>query len=155
MSSVIEHVEVAFDPIERRTEPLRGSRRLAAATCDDAAGTRSSATANGIAQRGTHGDAAIPFVFALDDLPRRVIGAGVANRAIGRGHEPIEHLPVPPRVLADAPAPQRILFPRLEPLLLRRLPEVHPELQDDRAIVGERALEGGDLVEERRRIRRW
>jgi len=37
----------------------------------------------------------------------------------------------------------------LQPLPLSLFAQVHPELDDDRAIVGERALEGGHLVEQR------
>ena len=107
------------------------------------------ASPNRVAQHRGHRDAPIPLVLALDDVPGRLVGAGSPNRAIGGGDEPIEHPPVTPRVLADAPPAQRILLERLESLLLRGLAEVHPELQDHRAIIGERALERGDLVQQR------
>ena len=106
-------------------------------------------TPDGVAQHRPDDHAPVAFVFTLDDVPGRLIGARSSNRAIGGGDEAIEHAPVPPRILADAPSPERILLEGLEPLLLRRLPEVHPELEDHRAIVGERALEGGDLVQQR------
>ena len=56
-------------------------------------------------------------------------------------------------VLRDTPPLQRIVLERLEALPLRRLAQVHPELHDDRAIVGQRPLEGGDLIEQRVELR--
>ena len=108
---------------------------------------------DGVAQHRSDDHAPVALVLAFDDVPGGLVGAGPSNRAIGGGHEAVEHPPVPPRVLADAPPAERILFERLESPLLRRLPEVHPELQNHRAVVGERALERGDLVEQRIELR--
>ena len=63
--------------------------------------------------------------------------------------EAVVELPVVPLLARDAPARERIAVQLLEPLLLRPLVEVHPELQDQRAVVGERPLELDDLVEAR------
>ena len=55
--------------------------------------------------------------------------------------------------LRDPPSLQGIVLERPEPLLLRPLAQVHPELHDDRAIVGQRPLEGGNLIEQRVELR--
>ena len=144
----IEHVEVAFDLIEHRSGAARCACRLAAFRPPNRLGALEAA-ADGVAQHRPHRHAPIALVFALDDVPGGLVVAGAANRAIGRGHEAIEHAPVAPRVLAHAPPAQRVLLPGLEPFLLRGLSQMHPELQDDDAIIGERALEGRDLVQQR------
>ena len=59
------------------------------------------------------------------------------------------HLPVLPLLLCDAPASQRIFLESLQPGLLRALIEMHPELQDERAVIREAALEVDDLIEPR------
>ena len=89
------------------------------------------------------------MVFALDDLPGRLFGAGLADRPVGGFDEPVEHVPVFPRPFRHPPPRQRIALEGLHPFLLGLLAQMHPELQHHRAIVGECALERGDFVEGR------
>ena len=55
--------------------------------------------------------------------------------------KPVVHFPVLPVVFSNAPLLQGILLDRLEALLLRVLAEVHPELEDQCTVIGERPLE--------------
>jgi hypothetical protein len=49
--------------------------------------------------------------------------------------------------LGDAPARERFGGQGVQPGLLRGLRQVHPELEDERAVVGQRALEAEDALE--------
>ena len=90
---------------------------------------------------------AIPGVGALHDDPRRVARARAEQRVLRDLPElvvQIEMLPVlrrhaPPRVLG--------LLQRPQALFLLLLGEVEPELQDQRALVGEHPLEPDDLLQ--------
>ena len=102
---------------------------------------------DGVADRRGNGDAAVRFVFALDDEPRRFDRAGVAHRLFGGRDEAVVHAPVLPLLLRHAPSRERILLQLAQPPPLLILAKVHPELQDERAVGGERALELDDVIE--------
>ena len=97
------------------------------------------------AQRLEHdapgGEAAVARVRALDHDPRRVRGAGLAQRALAHLVEPVVQLVVLPVALGDAPARLRVLLQRLQALLLALFREMEPELEHQRALVGEHLLE--------------
>jgi hypothetical protein len=110
--------------------------------------------ANGISDRRRDRDAAIRFVHAFDDSPWRLDRTRAPQGALGGRHELVVHPPVLPLTLRHAPPGQRVLLERSQALFLRALPEVHPELQDQRAVVGQVALERcntGELPVELRR----
>ena len=97
------------------------------------------------AQRFEHdapgGQPAIARVGALDHDPRRVGGAGLAQRAFAHLVELVVQPEMLPVALGHAPARLRVLLQCLQALLLALLGEVEPELEDERALVGEHLLE--------------
>ena len=99
---------------------------------------------DGVPQRLGDRDAAVLLVAPLHDRPGRLCGARRADRLLPGVDEPVVHLPVLPLQLGHAPSGQRVAFERLQAHALGLLVEVHPELHDQRAIVGERLLELGD-----------
>ncbi len=103
--------------------------------------------ADRIADRFAHRQAAVPCVRAFDDHPRRVGPVRLANRLLRRRDELRVHPPVLPRQRSTRHRLQRILLEVGEALLLRGLAEVHPELEDQRAVGGERLLELDDAVQ--------
>ena len=100
--------------------------------------------ADGIADGDRHRNAPVAGVVTFDDLPGRQAGAGLHDRALGGGDELIVQLPVPPVALGNLPVQQRILFQLAQALLLCVLGQMHPEFQDQRAIVGQGFLERFD-----------
>ena len=105
------------------------------------------APANGLAERLTHRQAAIVLVAALDDHPGRLARCWCCGWPVRPQHEPLVHLPVLPVDLRDAPPCQGVLLQRLEPPALSLLVEMHPELADERPIVGQRPFELDDARE--------
>ena len=91
--------------------------------------------------------ASIAFVHPFDDRPRRVDGARPPQRAFRRRHELTVDVPVLPLTFRDTPPGVRIPFQCLETSFLSALSEVHPELEDERTVVGHRPLERGDALE--------
>ena len=68
-----------------------------------------------------HRQAAIPFVGAFDDRPRRVAGARALHDALRGRDERLVHPPVLPLALGDAPSRQRVALELFQALLLRAL----------------------------------
>ena len=73
----------------------------------------------------------------------RPVGAG--NDLFGGVDELVVVFVIAPVVVLDLITQHRICRERLEPLFLRIPAKVHPELQDQRAVVGQRVLEANDL----------
>ena len=84
---------------------------------------------------------------AVDHQPRRLGGAGARDDVLGGVDELLVAVPVAPVPLRDAPVVARMLLQRLQALLLRVSVEMHPELEDQGAVVGERPLERRDARE--------
>ena len=103
--------------------------------------------AHRIPNDGPHLQAAVPFVNAFDNRPERLGGAGALDRTLRRLDERPVHAPVLPLLFRDAPARERVPFELLQALLLRVPSQMHPELQDQRAIVGQPLLERRDARE--------
>jgi hypothetical protein len=87
------------------------------------------------------------LVAALDDEPRRCGGARVAENARRDRLESIVEREVLPVGVGDAPRGAFVLLERLEALLLALLGQVQPELEQDRAFVGEHSLEAQDVLD--------
>ena len=94
-----------------------------------------------LAQRLQHVERAAPGVAAVDDMPRRRRRAGARDDALGGLDEPVVAVPVAPVPLADPPVVPRMLLEGLQALPLCVAAEMHPELEDQRAVVGQHALE--------------
>ena len=103
--------------------------------------------ADGLEDGRRNRQASISFVDPFDDRPRRLHRAGPLQSALGGRDELVVHPPVLPLPLGHAPARQRILLELAQMLLLSVLPQVHPELEDQRTVVGERPLEAADAIE--------
>ena len=91
---------------------------------------------------------------AFDDRPGRPARAGPLDDPFGRGDELVAHAPVLPLQLGDAPARELVALEFLQTLLVRVAAEVHPELENQRAVVGKRLLELRDPARAHRRTRR-
>ena len=136
----------ARDVLTTATDGDVDARRLASrSTCATTRpGSRRDRLANRVSDPRRDSDAAKCLVDAFDDDPGRLNGAGAPERALGGRHELVIHLPVLPLALGHAPPGQLILLERPQPFLLFALPEVHPELEDEGAAVGQVALERGN-----------
>ena len=143
-------------PGPKRLAQLRRDRQLvwllwchvATLACDSAL-LSSQPLADRISDHGRERQAAIALIGAFHDGPRGVGETRLGDHLFSSVDEPTVHLPVLPLLLRDAPASQRIFLESFQPGLLRALVEMHPKLQDERAVVGEAALEVDDLVEPR------
>ena len=90
---------------------------------------------------------AVPLVGSVHQRPRRLARIRQPHsRGLG-----LDQLVVRPRLApllgGDPPARQGVTFQRLEPRPLRVALEVHHELQDQRAVVGEQLLEARDSLQ--------
>ena len=103
--------------------------------------------ADGIPDRRRDRQASVGLVHAFDDRPGCNDGAGALQRALRGCHEAVVEAPVFPLQRAHPPSREGILYERPKARLLRRFRQVHPELQDQRAVIGECALEAGDALE--------
>ena len=92
-------------------------------------------------------DTSIIGIHPFDDVPRRVSRTGPHENSLGRAHEIVVHLPMFPVAFRNAPLLKRIFLKRPEAFLLLISTEMHPELEHERPIVGERLLEGDDVLE--------
>ena len=154
---VVEHVELALD------SPDGGHRAVRAPSCA-AAAARPPLTCRLRAVRGRGGSrrearVATAIVRYRSSSPSTMCqgAASVLVRRMARSAALTNLSNISQCfhcVLRDPPPLQRVLLERLQPLLLRLLAQVHPELHDDRAVVGQRPLEGGNLVEQRVELRR-
>ena len=104
-------------------------------------------SSNRITDRGRDRERAVPLVDTFDDRPWRAGRAGPLDDPFGRGDELAAHAPVLPLQLADTPARELVAFEFLQTLLVRGAAEVHPELENQHAVVGKRLLELGDPAE--------
>ena len=166
----LRHVEIAENRRGRRRVALLalagrrfGALRLAAPGCCRrrrrrlCGGTHTAILrerlVDGVANRRRDRDAAVGLVLAFDDEPRRVHHAGLPHRLLGGLDESVVHPPVLPLLLADPPAGERILLQLAQPALLLTLSEMHPELEDEGVVRGQRALELHGAIEPAREIR--
>ncbi len=100
------------------------------------------------------GEAAVARIRPLHHDPRRLGGAGLAQGMLRNLAELVVDLEARPVELGHTPARLGILLQRLQAFFLRVLGQVEPELEDQRAFVGEHLLEAVDLLDvlvERRR----
>ncbi len=94
-------------------------------------------------------DADVPVVGidTLDDGPGRRCAVGARDDLLGGVDEVVVVFVVAPVLVLDLVAQHRVGRQRLEAFLLRVPAQVHPEFQDQRAVVGQRVLEADDLRE--------
>ena len=88
-----------------------------------------------------HGQAAVTGVEALDNGPRRLRRAGVADDAFMHPAELVVELEVLPVARGHTPAGVRIFLQRLQALFLAVLGQVHPELQNQRPFCHQHGLQ--------------
>ena len=131
----LDQIELVDGRDERRGV---GLRRLRVRLLEAAAQGREDDVADG--------EAAVARVAAVDHDPGRLGGAGLAQRALGHLAEAVVELEVAPVGLRDPPPGLAALVQLLEPLALALLGEVEPELEHQRALGGEHALEATDLL---------
>ncbi len=92
------------------------------------------------------GEGAVVGVLSLDDDPGRLGRARAPERPLGDLAEGVVEAEVLPVELRDPPPRLLLLGESLEALLLLLLRQVEPELEDERPLGGEHALEADDLV---------
>ena len=125
----------------------RDRRRRGAAACG--AVSAQSAARIAASERLAHGEGAVVVVGAVDDDPRRPRGAGHAQHVLGDVAGTCRRCcDVLPVCLGHAPARcAGRSRARCRRCFCPRFVEVEPELQQQRALVDEHALEAVDLVE--------
>ena len=84
------------------------------------------------------------IIGPFNDLPGCLAGVGPRHGNLGRLQETVVHLVVGPVDLGNPPAVQRVILQGLQALFLCFSTHVHPELQDQRAIIRQGLLEGPD-----------
>ena len=87
------------------------------------------------------------LIRAFDDVPRRELGIRLRDCAFGRLDELVVHLTMLPVPVADPPGGLRIRLQRLKSLFLLITAQVHPELENQHAVISKRALEGLDALQ--------
>jgi hypothetical protein len=93
------------------------------------------------------GEGAVIIVEAFDDVPWGADVAGAHDGAFGGGNEVVVFFPVFPIGGLDAPSGEGIGLEFFEALFLGLFAEVHPEFDDEGAVVGLIFFEGGDAFE--------
>ena len=78
----------------------------------------------------------------FDDKPRRLWCVSSGDELFGCIDKPVVAFPVLPILRGDPPMLMRIFLQFLETLLLRFPVQMHPELEDQCAVIGQRPLEG-------------
>ncbi|MCY1497116.1 hypothetical protein D9M68_310710 [compost metagenome] len=91
--------------------------------------------------------AAVILVGAFDHVPGGVVAAGAAQHALAETHEAVVDLALLPVQRVELPAALGVLLQGLEALLELLLGQVEPELEDQRTLVAEHALEAFGLVD--------
>src|SRR5204862_108405 len=107
-----------------------------------------------VASRGAAGKAAVAGgvrVVATTLIPDDMCGAGLVDEDVREraGARELDYRPlraIAPVLVRQLPALQRLAPATLEAPQLLLVRDVHPELDQDRALRGERALEADDLV---------
>ena len=130
-----------------RAHDRRGLRLLSGS-----AGRRLQARAQGFKQRVAYGQRAIFGVRTLHHGPGCVRRARAAQGVLADAVKALEVLEKIPVALGDAPAGLRILLQRAQTLLLLLFGKVEPELEDQRAFVGEHALKVLDFLDRARQL---
>ena len=92
------------------------------------------------------GQTAIVRIHALDDRPGCRAGTGTHNGPFRCRFEAVIDVPVVPVLLGDTPARQGVFFEFLQASFLFILAQVHPELENQRTIIGKGLLEGQDTI---------
>jgi hypothetical protein len=87
------------------------------------------------------GQAAVARVFAFDNEPRRLGGAGMADHALVHGAEFVVEFEMLPVTIGHAPARLGVFFQHLETFFLLVPGQMQPELDDQGAFVGEHFLQ--------------
>ena len=94
-----------------------------------------------------YGQNTVILVYTLDNVPGCIIRVRFGNRAFRYLHEALIELPVFPVPFINAPCSFRVRLQRLKSLLLRIPAQVHPEFQNQHAVVGQCSFEGLDALE--------
>ena len=104
------------------------------------------AALHGIENDAADGQRAVGVIGALDDDPRRLGRIGHAQHMTGHFLQLVVGLQPVVTFLGHPPGRARVLFQRLQALLLGVLGQVEPELEYQRAFVDQHRLETVDVV---------
>ena len=135
------------EAVEQRARVRRGRQRRRGLARHEVARAGIQALAQGVEERARDEEFAVARIGAVDDQPRRLARAGMAQRVLGHLAVAVVVLARMPVLLGDAPARARILLQRLEALALPVLREVEPQLDQQHPFAHQHRLETVDLVQ--------